>query len=77
MHLNHINKFFQEKFGRPITEEEFNELKVVIEKDELEHYHDEMSKALAKAGVCTGCGDISGFNCICERMKKRLKRNII
>ena len=32
---------------------------------DLEAYEDEMRTALAEAGVCTDCGDISGFNCIC------------
>lgn len=29
-------------------------------------YWDEMREALKEAGTCTGCGDVSGFNCICE-----------
>jgi hypothetical protein len=65
MILDNVNKFFQEKFGRTISEEEFKELQEAIEKDDIDNYYDEMRQALDEAGICA-CADMSGgFNCVC------------
>ncbi len=60
-------KYIWEKLGKELKWEPFTLALYYFEHLERQEFEDQTREAIDMGGGCSRCGDVSGFECICEQ----------